>query len=152
MNEDAMRIAIPVYEQHVAAVADFADFMLVVDLDHDREIRREIVPVTTGILPARVAMLEDLGVDVMICGALSRPYASMAVHSGVGLIPFITGTIAEVLRAYCLGTLSDPQFLMPGHMQAQRWCTRGRCRGYGRFRGGGHTMPFMPGRQRRRGT
>ncbi|HDP24770.1 MAG TPA: hypothetical protein ENN34_04930 [Deltaproteobacteria bacterium] len=147
-----MRIAIPVCEQHVATVADFADSVLVVDFEGGREIKRELVPVTTGILPARVAMLEDLGVDVMICGALSRPFASMAVHSGIGLAAFITGTIAEVLSAFSSGTLSEPRFLMPGHMQARQWCTRGRCRGRGRFRGRGFDMQPAPGRHGRRGT
>ena len=76
--------------------------------------------------------LKQKGVNVLVCGAISRPLASMVLSSGIDLIPWIAGDVEEIMKALIEGKISDPKFLMPG-------CCRGRRR-FGNRRG-----PFRRG-------
>jgi len=129
-----MRLAIPIHNNHLAAVADFAGNFLLVDIKGASETGRKTVFCDVNIVPAKVAMLDDNKVDTLICGAVSRPFAAMVIHSGIRLVPFISGSLEDVLDAYLQGRLSDPRFLMPGYEKGMHWCSRGRCRRRGRFR------------------
>jgi len=129
-----MRIAIPVHDTHVAAVADFTSELLLFDYQTGRQLDQRLVEFPSRLIPAKVATLVDLKVDLLICGALSREFAAMVVHSGIELLPFISGSIEEVLVAYNRGELSDQRFLMPGYQKGMRWCSKGRRRRQGRFR------------------
>lgn len=122
-----MKIAIPVHENNVATVADFADRLLLVDIFPGRppEFRGE--DFSGKLLPAKVTSLVNLKVDILICGALSRPFAAMTVHSGIELIPFISGSIEDILEAYMSGKLGDQRFLMPGCTSAMEWVPRAQC-------------------------
>jgi len=129
-----MRIAIPVCDNQVATVMDFAGRLLVIDCEAGQEIRRDIVDFGQQLVPAKVAGLADLGVNLLICGAISRPFSAMVLHSGIEIIPFISGNVDDVLVAYFRGCLVDPSFLMPGCRVGQHWGRRGRRRGHGGFR------------------
>jgi predicted Fe-Mo cluster-binding NifX family protein len=129
-----MRIAMPVFHDQIAMVMDFAQQVLIVDVEAGEEISRKIIELQQ-IIPAKVGVLVDHGVDLLICGALSRPFAAMVFHSGIDTIPFITGGIDDILKAYLEGRLADPQFLLPGG--GSRYCRR--CKS-GRFRHRGHVV------------
>jgi predicted Fe-Mo cluster-binding NifX family protein len=84
----------------------------------------------------RVQELLRLGVHVLICGAISQPLASMLAASNIEVIPFVSGTLDQVLDAYFSGRVSEPQFLQPGCRPGARRrfrCAQGRRR---RIRGG----------------
>ncbi len=130
-----MRLALPVHDEHLAAVADFAATLLVLEYRAGREVGRTRVDFPSQLVPAKVATLVDCGVEVLICGALSRPFAAMTVHSGIELVPFVTGGVEEVINAYMQGGLSDTRFRMPGYRESPPWCQQRRCRRRGQ---GGH--------------
>ena len=73
----------------------------------------------------RIQRLKDVGVDILICGAVSQPVAAAVQVAGIHLIPFIAGPVVDVLKAYLEGMLTTPAFQMPGCCGARR-----------RFRGG----------------
>jgi predicted Fe-Mo cluster-binding NifX family protein len=126
-----MKIAIPVHEDHMAAVADFADTLMIFEIRDGREIKRDCMRFTTRVIPAMVGILSDTGVNVLICGAVSRPFAAMVVYSGIELVPFISGPIKDIINAYLSGNLADPRFFMPGHTKGMHWCSRRRCHRHG---------------------
>jgi len=75
--------------------------------------------------PDRVRALSELGVNVVICGAASRELEERLLASGLGLVPDIRGSVAEVIRAYIEGQLTQPGFSMPGcQTRPQRGRTR----------------------------
>lgn len=129
-----MRLAIPVHGSHVAAVADFAVTFLLLDITENGIAERRTVACDVNLIPAKVGILDENRVDTLICGAVSRVFAAMVIHSGIKLVPFISGSVEDVLNAYFQGSLGDPRFFMPGHDKGMRWCSRGRCRRRGRFR------------------
>ncbi len=123
-----MRIAMPVFHDQIATVMDFAQQILLVDVEAGKEVYRRRIEFQQ-IIPAKAGVLVDHGADLLICGALSRPFAAMVFHSGIDIIPFITGKTDEVLKAYLNGRLADPQFLLPGSLPG--YCRRSKG---GRFR------------------
>jgi len=116
-----MRIAIPVFGDQVATVFDFAQRLNVYDVDGMRIMGKVGVDMADALVPVRAFRLKDLGVDMLICGAISRDLAAMVVHSGIEVIPFARGMADEVLRAFLVGGLTDTRFAMPGCRAGQRW-------------------------------
>lgn len=64
--------------------------------------------------PLRVKRLKELGVELLICGALSNSLACLIRGAGITLIPWVSGGTDDIIEAYGNGTLSDPKFMMPG--------------------------------------
>jgi len=131
-----MRLGIPVNGELLATVADFAQRLLLIDMDGVREMQRDEIDFSIPVLPAKVAALSDNGVNILICGAVSRPFAAMASHSGIDIIPFVSGRVDDVLDGFCRGCLDDPRFSMPGGMDKMGPGYGRRCRGRGRSGGG----------------
>ena len=127
-----MKIAIPTWQGRVSPVFDSSQQMLVVDVSDGAEIGRSEQPLRGDLPPQRAACLSRLGVDVLICGAISRPLAGMIAASGITLMPFVSGECDEVLGAYLRGELPSPQFLMPGCCggRRRRRARHGRGRGF----------------------
>jgi predicted Fe-Mo cluster-binding NifX family protein len=130
-----MKIAIPVWNGFVSNVFDFAHRILLVDIENAKMVNRSEVDMKTESLPQRASNLKNLGVDVLICGAISRALANMVMASGIQVLPYVTGKVDNVLQAYLAGQLVQPQFTMPGCWGGARKGFRGWRRGC-RWRGG----------------
>jgi predicted Fe-Mo cluster-binding NifX family protein len=130
-----MKIAIPVWQDSISGVFDFADKLSLAEIDGQTEKNRLEISLPNEPIPQKASRLNELGVDVLICGAISKPLAFLIIGSGIKIIPFVSGQIDEVLIAYVSGQLTDSRFLMPG-------CRRGARKGFGkgehrcRWRGG----------------
>jgi predicted Fe-Mo cluster-binding NifX family protein len=122
-----MKVAIPAWEDRVSSVLDFSQRVVVVELHDGGEISRTEVALSEPNALAKLARLRTLGVDVVICGAISRPIASAAEGCGIQLLPYVTGGVDEVLDAFRSGQLARPQFALPGWWPGARRGLRGRC-------------------------
>jgi len=133
-----MKVALSVWGERISPVFDTAASVLVVTLDGAQETGRSTEPLRETFPPRRAARLVELGVDVLICGAVSRPLASMIASYGIELVPFVSGEAEEVLAAWLSGGLRAPgvprRFQMPGCYGMRR---RFRGRGQKRWRTGG---------------
>lgn len=121
------KIAVPIYNDIVSNVFDFAHRLLLVDVENGKEISRCEVDLKGLSLPQRTDKLKALEVNVLICGAVSRLLANMVTQSDIEILPYVTGKIENVLSAYIAGQIG-PEFSMPG-------CWSGARRGFGRRRG-----------------
>ena len=108
-----MKLAIPVWEGRVSSVFDFARSAVVVTWDSPTQVDCTEVALS-GKGPNRIAVLEQLGVDTLICGAISRPLASWASACGIRLFPYVTGAVDEVIEAFEKGQLGLEEFVLPG--------------------------------------
>ncbi len=122
-----MKIAVPVWNDCVSTVLDFADCLLVADCDSGRVHNRFHVDLAGTNGAEKIVCLKNLGVHVLLCGAVSRPLERMITAAGIDIVPFLKGSADAVLDAYLSGYLFGPGFLLPG-------CRR---RGYGPGRGMG---------------
>ncbi len=126
-----MRIAIPNWQGRVSPVFDVASKLLLVDVVSGCESDRREVSLEAETLGMRINILVELGAEVLICGAISKPLELGLIARGVQVIPQTCGQVEKVLVAYINGQLG--QFLMPGCCGRRRQC-RGQGRGNGRGR------------------
>ncbi len=115
-----MKIALSVWQDDISSVLDFATTLLVIDLTKDKEMSRRKISVSGHSGPEILSILAEQGIDVLICGALSKPLASMISNSGVQILPFIRGSVSKVLNAYQAGQLDKQEFVLPGYWQGAR--------------------------------
>ncbi len=123
------RIAVPVWADYICPVLDFARSILVVDMAGVKEQSRESFPCSPSPpiwLPNRMS---ELGVEVIICGALSYELLRLLQMKNITIIPYIQGNVHEVFNAYWAGTLSLPKFRLPG-MPSTRGGPRGHRKGW----------------------
>ena len=131
-----MKIAIPTWNGRVSPVFDTASRLVIVEIAKESETARFETDISEHFLPSKSMRLTGLGINTLICGAISRPLAYMITAAGIKLIPWIAGQVEEVIQAFLTNTLFDPRFIMPG------------CAGpWGKGPGGRHGQ----GRGRRRG-
>ncbi|HUU26807.1 MAG TPA: NifB/NifX family molybdenum-iron cluster-binding protein [archaeon] len=109
-----MRIALPVWQGRISPVFDTARKIILIEIENGREISRTEELVGEAVLPQRALKLSNLGVNVLLCGAISRPLAFMLSSSKIKVIPFLTGEADTVLQDYLDGRLSDAWLRMPG--------------------------------------
>ncbi len=113
-------IAIPIWRERVSTVCDFSRRVVLIDVQGNREISRRQVLLSDETALQRAARLERLGVQVLICGAISQPLEWFVTQAGIKLVPFVSGPVDKVLSAYLSGGLADPRFLLPGSLPAAR--------------------------------
>ena len=125
-----MRLALPIWDDRVSPVLDTASRLLLIEAKDGAEISRSEILLDEQELARRCLRIKALGVNVLICGAVSRPFLSMLAAAEITLIPEISGTAEEVLEAYLKGTLFRAKFLMPGCKRGK--LSAGRCRRHSR--------------------
>jgi len=109
-----VRLAIPDWHGQVSPVFDVASRVLLVDLEGKREVRRKVVPLA-GLTPAgRVLQLRTLGVDTLVCGAISRDVEALAGRRGIRVIALVSGPVATVERLVADGRPIPETCLLPG--------------------------------------
>lgn len=99
-----------------------------VGIESGGEVNRQEERIDETNLARRATYVADLGVDVVICGAISWLLEASLVSAGVRVIPHTCGPVEDVLSAFLAGRLTDEAFLMPG------CCGRRRRRRYGQER------------------
>jgi predicted Fe-Mo cluster-binding NifX family protein len=109
-----MKTAFAYWENRIAPVFDTARQVLVVETDS-----RQIVGKTQEMMPEdlplpKVLRLVDLGIETLVCGAISNPMSGLVGAYGIRVIPFITGELGEIIQAWANGKLEYKAYTMPG--------------------------------------
>jgi predicted Fe-Mo cluster-binding NifX family protein len=121
-----MRVAFAAWNDRIAPLFDVARRLHVVDTKGSRIVRQSEAPLEEPTPFARAAGLARLGIDALVCGAISRSQEALIQAYGVRVVAFVSGGLREVVEAWSGRTLGRESFAMPG-------CGGGRGR---RFRGG----------------
>jgi predicted Fe-Mo cluster-binding NifX family protein len=122
-----MNIAIPIWNHRVSPVFDTAA-NVVVFADGDGSA----APGTEyGLAGAdffsRAHRMQELNIDVLICGAISKPLEDEIRRRGIEVIPHICGCVEDVFQAFQTGQLNQQQFMMPGCCGKRRRFQRRGC-------------------------
>jgi predicted Fe-Mo cluster-binding NifX family protein len=129
-----LRVAIPVWEGRVSPVLDVAVHLLVVNVDDGREVSRYVEKFEPVLLPQRAQRFSELGIEVVICGAISRALADMLNTAGITIFPCTIGDVEDVLNSYLDAGVPDSRFFMPGYDgPSGRRRRHGQGSGRGRF-------------------
>jgi predicted Fe-Mo cluster-binding NifX family protein len=121
-----MKIALTVWQNRVSPVFDTARRVVLAELADG-----QLAPGTEESLPEgpaalRVTKLKELGVGVLVCGAISQPLACLIEGANIKLIPFVSGPVDDILQAFSQGTLETAAFGMPGCCGRRRRSQGGR--------------------------
>lgn len=109
-----MKLALTVCENRISPLFDCARMLLIVDIVDRTSTGRHFEVLHYESPFSRAARLSDLGVKVLICGAVSDQFANIIETYGIRIVPFVAGAVDDVLDAYLAGILSDSKFRMPG--------------------------------------
>ena len=121
-----MKIAISEYENHVATAFDFANNVIVCTCEDGKTVKKEHLILDDQFIPSRSMKLKNVGIDILICGAISNPSAFMLQHQGIEVISGITGNVDVVIREFLRGNINSPQYWLPGF--AGKGCNRTQSR------------------------
>lgn len=123
-----MKVAVPNWHGRVSPVFDVATQVLLVDLDGEDGGSRRTEKLDSRGPHDRARRLAELGVNVLVCGAISWPLEALLAASGIRVVALVRGDVEEVVEAFRKGALKDERFVMPG-------CCRNRRRACNRRRG-----------------
>ena len=109
-----MKAAFAHWDHRIAPVFDIARHIHLVEIESGR-ISGEKREILADDLPVKkVLRLTELGVNTLVCGAISRPLHELVGSYGIRVIPFVTGDLREVIRAWLDNGLHGDIFVMPG--------------------------------------
>ena len=105
-----MRLAVPIWGDRLSPVLDVARRLLLLEVDDGRVMSRMEHDLSSA---DRAQAASQLGVTVLICGAVSLQLSRRLSAAGVVVIPNVCGAVEEVVHAYLSGVLLDGSFTMP---------------------------------------
>ena len=109
-----MKIGITVWKNRISPLFDSAQMLLIAEIENET-ITDKYYELFHLYLPSSKAIqIYNMGVKVIICGAISYFLANMIEAYGIRIIPFVAGDVNHVLDAYLKGNLPTPNFQMPG--------------------------------------
>jgi predicted Fe-Mo cluster-binding NifX family protein len=119
-----MKIAFAYWENRIAPVFDTARYVLVLELVDNRTIsnRQEFLLEEQPL--HKILQLQNMGVEVLVCGAVSRPVCEMIIDQGIKVFSFVAGELQMIVQAWLQGEIEHEKFAMPGCRGRRRM----RCR------------------------
>jgi predicted Fe-Mo cluster-binding NifX family protein len=109
-----MRIAVAHWGERISPVFDVTDNLYLIDIEDGMELRREDRMLTGRNPFQRAREVSGLGVDVLVCGAISRMQETALLMARIQVAGFICGWVNDVVESFLCSRLSDGRFLMPG--------------------------------------
>ena len=122
-----MRVAVPIWQERISPVFDAARRLTVFDIDDGAPRPRRELDIAGQGIGRTIGQLTDEGVDVLLCGAITRGWRDQLEAAGVRVVPFLTGPWTQLLEAFRTGRLNGDRHRMPGCGWGRR-CRRRRRR------------------------
>lgn len=110
----ARRIALPVFMGRISPVLDTCDMLLLPEPGSKKQVVYRTIPMKGLSIYERTSEMKKLGIQFIICGAVSQSFYNLIKESGIDVRCGINGEIEEVVQAYCDGKLDQHRFRMPG--------------------------------------
>lgn len=107
-----MKLAITIWNDRIAPVFDVAANVYIVNATENTSSGE-----TLSLPQAPFAKIDSLlraGAEVLVCGAISRPLLRSAQGAGLKVVPFVSGSVEELLDAWIAGKLEAAARTMPG--------------------------------------
>jgi predicted Fe-Mo cluster-binding NifX family protein len=95
-----MKIAVTIWKKRVSPLFEAARSLLIADTAQHTVVSMNTCPIPPELPHFRAARLAELGVEVLICGAISRPQAILLQAYGIRVLSDITGRAEAALAAF----------------------------------------------------
>lgn len=109
-----MKAAFAVWNNRIAPVFDVAREIRLIEAESGNVLteRDEKLPMESGTEKGR--RLTELGVEMLVCGAISRFMLSQITAFDIRVVPFLAGDLREIIGAWLTGDFRKEAFIMPG--------------------------------------
>jgi predicted Fe-Mo cluster-binding NifX family protein len=111
-----MKVALTIWGNKISPVFDSAQTLLVAQVQNNKIIQKQYESFdndSSGFL----CDLKEMGIAVLICGAVSKMSEKIIISSDIKLIPFVSGNAEQVLDLYLTNAPVPLMNLMPGCKQ-----------------------------------
>jgi len=109
-----MNLALAVWGGRISPVFDVSRRLSVLKIENNQVVSQNEHTIDTDAPFQKTDQLTELGIETLICGAISYPLAEMIKAKGIKLVPFIAGEVDAVLMSFLAGNLSITNMSMPG--------------------------------------
>ena len=127
------KVAIAVWNGRISPVFDVSRHVSILEVEKGIVVGRREELFDNDDPVRKASKLATLGIETLLCGAISRPLAGMLAAYGIRTIPFVAGEVEAVIAASLAGDLPNLALSMPG--------CGGRCR---QFRAVGTARTTLP--------
>jgi predicted Fe-Mo cluster-binding NifX family protein len=104
-NMKSELIAIPVFEERISPLLDVSERFVLYEVKDKRVTQRIVINVNAETDRMRIQKLYELGVSVIISGAVSRYLSGIITGTGMRHISWISGPVDEVIVSFLNDTL-----------------------------------------------
>ncbi len=112
-----MRVGITEWQQRVSPLFDVSQHLLIGETEGYGKPLNIVESLSLGYLSPteRSLTLKEAGIEVVICGAISREYEVALLDGDIELNAFVAGNIADIILAWEKGLMfKTDHFSMPG--------------------------------------
>jgi len=124
-----VKAALAVWDGRMAPVFDVSREALVLTIEDGAITSRSTESIETSMTQLKLERLTALGIQTLVCGAITEPLQHELSARGVKVIGFVAGEIDDVVRSLLDGTLPTRALCMPGCCGRQNRFRGGRGRG-----------------------
>lgn len=135
-----MKLAITVWNGRIAPLFDVARHVLVVETEgFGKPIGSMMnVDLQNDDVDKKVAALASLGIEAVVCGAISREYEEALMAADIEMDAYVAGDVTDVLDAWQGGIMRQRGYSMPGCSCPRHRCMHRAGGRQGQRHGGGH--------------
>ncbi len=112
MAKSAKLICLACYQDRLASVCENADGYKLFEIRNDTFYPAGLLSLPSKDPMDRTSAILACGVTAFICGAIRNQTRHALEAGGITVLPWLTGTEAQILRGYLDNALSD--LVMPG--------------------------------------
>ncbi|MBI5550040.1 MAG: NifB/NifX family molybdenum-iron cluster-binding protein [Desulfobacterales bacterium] len=109
-----IKVAFATWNNRIAPQFDAAGHVCLVETKMGAIIHAHLEAFRTKLPVKKVCRLVELGVDTLVCGAISRPVQALVEAQGIRVVALVAGELSEVINAWIKGGLDESHFTMPG--------------------------------------
>lgn len=109
-----MKVAATIWDGRISPVFDVSREAAIFTIENGAISARSIEAIHALTSARKVEQLLALGVEILICGAISEPFRQALTEQGVRVLGFVAGEVDEVLATFLAGGLPSVAHSMPG--------------------------------------
>ena len=101
-----MRVAIPHFGESVAPCFEYCSTMAIFVIEDGKVVSQMDFPLETRVPFDRVRLMKLEQVDVVVCGGVQDYLEDILRESGIEVISWVSGTVADLLGRFVAGALT----------------------------------------------
>lgn len=109
-----MKTAFAIWRNRIAPVFDVSRQIHIIDEEPGQAPRQTLAVFDHDEPVHRALRLAELGIRVLVCGAISRPLQELIAAYGIRVVPFVAGDLDTIIEAWRSGGFNYKTFAMPG--------------------------------------